>query len=84
MSINCHQTVTAGNSSGVIGGSGSNVGSGNDSSNSGDGGGGSGSGNAGSSELHFTPIAATKWSPNSKVSKKLKRHTDLCKLLSFI
>ncbi|XP_028899076.1 neural cell adhesion molecule 1-A [Zeugodacus cucurbitae] len=59
------QYVTAGNSSSV-GGGGSNGGSGNGSSNSGGGGGGSGSGNAGSSELHFTPIAATKWSPNSK------------------
>ncbi|XP_054744813.1 neural cell adhesion molecule 1 [Anastrepha obliqua] len=53
------QYVTAGNSNSV-GGGGSNGGSGNGSS------GGGGSGNVGSSELHFTPIAATKWSPNSK------------------
>ncbi|XP_067625215.1 uncharacterized protein side-II [Eurosta solidaginis] len=52
------QYVTAGNSN-SIGGGGSNGGCVN-------GGGGSGSGNAGGSELHFTPIAATKWSPNSK------------------
>ncbi|XP_017493193.1 PREDICTED: neural cell adhesion molecule 1-A isoform X2 [Rhagoletis zephyria] len=54
------QYVTAGNSNSVCGGGGSasNGGNGNGS--------GGGSGNAGSSELHFTPIAATKWSPNSK------------------
>lgn len=76
MPINSHQTVTAGNSNSV-GGGGSNGGSGNGSSNSGGGGGSSGSGNAGSSELNFTPIAATKWSPNSKVSKKLKKYTHI-------
>ncbi|XP_023158458.1 uncharacterized protein LOC101459450 [Ceratitis capitata] len=65
------QYVTAGNSVGGSGGGGggSSGGSGNGSSSNSSNGGGSGgvgSGNAGGSELHFTPIAATKWSPNSK------------------
>ncbi|XP_050319373.1 neural cell adhesion molecule 1-B isoform X3 [Bactrocera neohumeralis] len=76
------QYVTAGNSNGVGGGGGSSGGSGNGSSNSGGGGGSSGSGNAGSSELHFTPIAATKWSPNSKQHLPATAYDNITQLVA--